>query len=228
MGLHLAKDMQQLHKQILSMAALVEQMVHEAVENLRQPNQRVHVQLAAQEKQIDQLDVQIENACLTLLAIHRPVAGELRRIATVLKISGELERVADFTVNLAERANELCQQPKAGMPEKLLQMASIAREMLREAMDSFVEADGHLARRVCLRDDEVDQLNVQLIQELIVQMEKCPAQIRSAMQLFSAARYLERVADHATNIAEEVVFLVEGQIIRHQPKPPSPGFLPNP
>ncbi len=201
------------------MSALVEQVIDEAVEHLRHPQRGTQARLAEFEEEIDRWDVRVENECVRVLAVHHPVASDLRRVAAVLKIAGELERVADFGVNLVERATDLNRGPTVEIPERLHYMARRAREMLHRAIDAFVELDPTLARRVCLADDEIDQLNVELIEQLIAQMERFPHLVRPNMHLFSTTRYLERVADHATNIAEDVVFLVEGEIIRHQPRP---------
>jgi phosphate transport system protein len=153
--------------------------------------------------------VQIEEECLKILALHQPVAVDLRRIATVMKITGELERVADKAVNFAERTCGLLPGPEIAVLDKLKEMARIALEMLHCAIDAYVALDSGMARKVCAKDDTVDELNREII--------RSPDLVEASMRLFSASRHLERVADHATNIAVDVVYLVEGEIIRHQP-----------
>jgi phosphate transport system protein len=211
----LPEDLQKLQRSILSMAALCEETIRDAVEHLQKPGEDVQRRLEDYEEQIDRWDVTIENECFAVLERYKPSGRDLRRVATVMKIASELERVADFGVNLAERATELAKGPPLETPPKLHHMAAVALGMLSRAIDAFVAMDVKLAREVTRRDDEVDRLNDELIENLIRQMEKTPHLVRSTMQLFSATRYIERVADHASNIAEYVVFLVDGQIIRH-------------
>ncbi len=211
----LSEELQRLQRGVLSMAALVEETIRDSVEHLQKPNAEVNRRLLDYEEQIDRWDVTIENECFGLLERYKPSGRDLRRVAAVHKIASELERVADFGVNLAERADELAKGPPLETPPKLHHMAAVALGMLSRAIDAFVAMDGRLAREVCLRDDEVDRLNDELIETLISQMEKSPQKVRPALQLFSATRYIERVADHASNIAEYVVFLVDGEIIRH-------------
>jgi len=217
MSIHLNRDLDSLHQHIMQMCAVVEQLVQKAVQQLSQPNPSQSEQLVAADDEIDRWDVRIEEECLKILALHQPVAQNLRRVTAVMKISWELERVADVAVNIAERAAGLAGAPGLPVPDKLLQMAEAAVEMLRLALDAFVQKDSRLAREVCRRDDAVDILNREIIEELLVQMKSGPQLVDPALQLFSASRHIERVADHATNIAEDVVYLVEGEIIRHQP-----------
>lgn len=216
MSIHLIRDLESLHRDILSMCAVVEEMIDRAVESLSHPSLDASVELARRDDEIDQWDVRIEEECLKILALHQPVAIDLRRIATVLKIAGELERVADLGVHIAERAAALVGRPDVEVPAKLQQMSRIALDMLHRAIDSYVELDSRLARNVCAQDDTVDQFNREIILELTARMKAAPDSIDPVMHLFSASRNVERVADHATNIAEDVVYLVEGEIIRHR------------
>ncbi len=222
MSIHLMRDLESLHRSVLSMSAMVEDLVHRAVDELGRPSSELTRDLESQDDEVDQMDVQIEEDCLKILALHQPVAIDLRRIASVLKISAELERVADLAVNLSERALGLASSPEIHVPEKLLIMANLALDMLHRAIDSFVGLDSRLARDVCNRDDQVDRLNREIIDELIEFMQSHPHLISPAIHLFSASRHVERVADHATNIAEDVVYLVEGEIIRHRRPKVSP------
>lgn len=216
MSIHLIRDMEALHKSVLSMCAMVEDLVHKAVDELGKPNTEQTPDLIDRDDEIDRWDVRIEEDCLKMLALHQPVAIDLRRIATVLKITSELERVADLGVNIAERAKGLAAGAEISVPDRLREMARIALDMLHGSIDAFVKLDSQLARDVCSRDDYVDQLNREIIVELIEFMQHNPRLIEPAMHLFSASRHVERVADHATNIAEDVVYLVEGKIIRHR------------
>lgn len=213
---HLARELDDLHHDILSMCAMVEEMVHQAVNELAEPNHEKARTMAAKDDEIDQWDVQIEEECLKILAMHQPVATDLRRITSVLKISSELERVADLAVHIAERACGLVTWPEVYAPANLKEMAAIAGEMLRNSIDAYVDLDTSLARRVCSRDEVVDRLNREIIGEILTRMKATPAHVEPLLHLFSASRHVERVADHATNIAEDVVYLVEGEIIRHR------------
>jgi phosphate transport system protein len=215
MSIHLQRDLETLHRHIMSMCAMVEEIVHKAVEDLRSPDAELSRKLVAQDDEIDRWDVRIEEECLKILALHAPVANDLRRVTAVLKITWELERVADLGVNIAERAAELASLPEIQVPDKLTEMARIALDMLRLSLDAFVALDGRLAREVCSRDDEVDTLNREIIDELLEQIVVTPSLVDPLVNLFSASRHIERVADHAANIAEAVVYLAEGEIIRH-------------
>jgi phosphate transport system protein len=216
MSKHLARELDDLHHDILSMCAMVEEMVHQAVDELAEPDYDKARAMATKDDEIDEWDVRIEEECLKILAMHQPVATDLRRITSVLKISNELERVADLAVHIAERACGLVSWPEVYAPAKLKEMADIAVEMLRSSIDAYVDLDGGLARRVCARDEVVDQLNMEIIEEILARMKSTPTHIEPLLHLFSASRHVERVADHATNIAEDVVYLVEGEIIRHR------------
>ena len=216
MTIHLARDLQTLHRDLLSMGAKVEQMVHDAVDSLTRPSEASARELAKRDDEIDRWDVQIEEECLKILALHQPVAIDLRRIATVLKISNELERIADLAVHIAERASALERAPRLEITEKLRAMAQAAVGMVHRSIDAYVEMDSRAARQVCEDDADIDVQNREMIQELRRMMRREQELIEPCLHLFSVSRHLERVADHATNIAEDVVYLVEGAIIRHR------------
>lgn len=218
MSIHMERDLEQLHREILRMCSIVEEMIHRAVGGLQSPGLELAGELAATDDEIDRMDVQIEEDCLKILALHQPVALDLRRIATVLKISGELERVADLAVHIAQRGAGLVGHDEVVVSDRLQDMAKISLKMLFGSIDCYVELDSKRAREILLEDDRVDELNAEIIAELKGIMGESPVLIEPALQLFSAARHIERVADHATNIAEDVVFMVEGVIIRHRPR----------
>lgn len=218
MSVHMQLDLSELHRDLLSMCARVEDMIHRAVRQLSNPDFEETRKLIQEDTDIDRWDVRIEDSCLKILALYQPVAIDLRRITTVMKISGELERVADLAVNIAERACGLLDGPQVDVPDQLKLMADRAVDMLHRSIDAYVDLNSQLARQVCQEDDEVDEMNRELINELIRMMHKSPDQLDALIHLFSAVRQVERVADHATNIAEDVVYLVEGRIIRHARK----------
>ncbi len=214
---HLKREMNDLHHDVLSMSAQVEQMIHVAVDELKRPNLETAFQLSLRDDEIDTWDVRIEENCLKLLALYQPVASDLRRIATVMKITGELERIADLGVNIAERASALVDCPEITVPDKLKEMAQLAVSMVHRSIDAFVQLDSNLARQVIADDDGVDQLNMEVIDDMQTMMRISPDFVAPALHLFSASRHIERVGDHATNIAEDVLYLIEGEIIRHNP-----------
>ncbi|MBI3866676.1 MAG: phosphate signaling complex protein PhoU [Planctomycetia bacterium] len=216
MSSHLTRDMQSLHQHIMAMCTVVEDVVHRAVDELGRPDVAVSREIVDRDDEIDQWDVRIEEVCLKILALHAPLADNLRRVAAVMKIAWELERMADVAVHIAERAAGLVGAPDIHLPEKLHEMARIALSMLRSSLEAFVAKDSRLAREVCAQDDVVDALNREIIGDLVQLMKRSPELVEPAMHLFSASRHVERLADHATNIAEDVVYLVEGEIIRHR------------
>lgn len=217
--IHMSRDLEELHCDILSMCAQVEEMIHTSVDELRRPDLDTARQLSERDHEIDAWDIRIEENCLKILALHQPVATDLRRITSVLKISGELERIADLGVNIAERASALVNCVEIVVPDRLKQMAQLAVDMVHRSIDAFVQLDSQLAREVLRDDDKVDRLNREVIEELQALMQRSPDFVAPALHLFSASRHIERVGDHATNIAEDVVYLTEGAIIRHQPTP---------
>ncbi|MDB4864595.1 phosphate signaling complex protein PhoU [Pirellulaceae bacterium] len=216
MSTHLTRDLDNLHRDVMTMSVMVEELVKRAVEQLTSPDLDSAKLLAEEDDQIDQWDVRIEETCLKILALHQPVAGDLRRIATVLKISNELERVADLGVDMAERAIGLMKGPVITIPETLPEMMRIAVKMLNQSIDAYVRLDSDLARDVFATDHHVDSLQSQIIAQLLGVMRAQHDFVEPALHLFSATRHIERIADHATNIAEDVIYLVEGAIVRHQ------------
>ncbi|MFL2866697.1 MAG: phosphate signaling complex protein PhoU [Pirellulaceae bacterium] len=216
MSTHLTRDLDNLHRDVMTMSVMVEELVKRAVEQLTSPDLDSAKLLAEEDDQIDQWDVRIEETCLKILALHQPVAGDLRRIATVLKISNELERVADLGVDIAERAIGLMKGPVITIPETLPEMMRIAVKMLNQSIDAYVRLDSDLARDVFATDHHVDSLQSQIIAQLLGVMRAQHDFVEPALHLFSATRHIERIADHATNIAEDVIYLVEGAIVRHQ------------
>lgn len=223
MSRHLQRDMENVHREILSLSALVEEMIDKAAQALMQRKGDLAVEVIADDENVDRREVRIEEECLKILALHQPVAIDLRRITTVLKVNNDLERVADMAVNVAERAQSLCDYPDFPIPEKLAKMVDLATQLVRSSMTAFVKMDAGGARRLLPLDDEVDAYNVQVIQELQAVMQKHSDLVPPALHCLSAARHVERIADLATNIAEDVIYLVEGEIVRHQHEPAPPG-----
>jgi phosphate transport system protein len=218
MSKHLHRDLDNLQRDILTLAAYVEESIFKAIRALQERDVELAQQVIAGDNQIDLQENHVEEECLKMLALHQPVAVDLRRIATVLKINTDLERMADLAADIAERAVALGKLPPLSIPSNLQRMTDVATSMVRQSLDAFVHMDTRLARRVIRLDDEVDRLNRENIEDLIQVMQQSPAMVEPGLSLFSATRHLERIADHATNIAEDVVYLVEGEIVRHKPE----------
>ena len=216
MSKHLERDLESLERDVLSQSAQVEEMIRLACRGLYDRRLGVSEDLQDLEPQINRREVRIEEECLKILALHQPVAVDLRRVATVLKLNSDLERIADLAVNLGERNESIAIAPELPLPEFLERMAEAAIEMVRDALDAFVDSDADLARRVCTRDDEVDGYNRRVIASVYEVVRSKPDLVEPALHLFSASRHVERIADHATNIAEDVIYLVEGEITRHK------------
>ena len=216
MSIHLIRDLDHLHRTVLMMCGRVEEMIHAAVEALHNPDFERAAEIIRCDDEIDRMDVEVEEECLKLLALHQPVAIDLRRITTVLKIGAELERVADLGVSIAERACGIAKSPEITVPDDMKDMSRQALDMLHRSIDAYVHLDIRMAREVCLQDETIDRLNRDIINEITEIMKRRPDLVEPAMHLFSASRQIERIADHATNIAEDVVYLVQGEIIRHR------------
>ncbi len=217
MSKHLQRDLDNLQHDLLALAASVEEAIHKSIRALQQRTVTLAQEVIEGDSAIDAEENHVEEECLKLLALHQPVAVDLRRIAAALKINTDLERMADLAEDIAERAQHLARLPPLPVPAKLQRMTDMTTSMVRQSLDAFVNLDARMARRVCRLDDEVDRYNSDIIEELIHTMQKSPDMVEPGLSLFSATRHLERIADHATNIAEDVVYLVEGEIVRHRP-----------
>jgi phosphate transport system protein len=217
MAKHFHRDLDNLQKDILTMAGLVEGSIQKAIEALQKRDVNLANEVIAGDPQIDNEENHIEEECLKILALHQPVAVDLRRITAAMMINIDLERMGDLAEEIAERVLEMMQLPMFPISDKLQHMTDLTTMMVRQSLDSFVNLDTRQARSVMRMDDEVDRYNEQIIQEILKQMKASPALIEPGLSLFSAVRHLERIADHATNIAEDVVYLAEGEIIRHKP-----------
>ncbi|MCI0479008.1 phosphate signaling complex protein PhoU [Candidatus Uhrbacteria bacterium] len=216
MSIHLHRDLEELKKDILTMGGMVEDAIRKSIATLHDRHSSLAEEVIAGDSRIDRFEVHIEEHCLKILALHQPVAEDLRFIAAVIKMNNDLERMGDLAVNIAERAHSLAEEPGVPVPDRLRAMTDETMRMVRESLDAFVNRDVRRAREVCGRDDVVDDYNREVIGDLQRLMVSDPRLINAAMHLFSASRHLERIADHATNIAEDVVYLVEGEIVRHR------------
>jgi phosphate transport system protein len=209
------KELEELKKNLLKMATLVEEAINNAVQSLVKRDSEMAQKAFEAEDRINTMDITINTECLNFLALRQPMATDLRFITSALKIITDLERMGDQAVNIAERAISLNREPQLKPYIDIPRMAEIAQSMVKDVLDAFVNRDSKLARSVCERDDLVDGLNDQVVRDLLTYMTSDPKTTKSAMHLMIVSRCLERIADHATNIAEDVIFIVDALVIKH-------------
>ncbi|MBU4320583.1 MAG: phosphate signaling complex protein PhoU [Nitrospinae bacterium] len=213
------RELEDLKGKVLKLGSMVEKAISDSIKSLVERNSKLAADVIDKDPQVNTLEVEIDEECIRLIALRQPRAGDLRLITTAMKITTDLERIGDFAVNISERALELNEEPQLKPYIDIPRMAEIAQGMVRDALDAFVKRDSALARDVLTRDDMVDNLNYQVFNELLFFMIQDPRNVSRAVKLTYISKYLERIADHATNIAEMVVYLVEGKIIRHMAVP---------
>jgi phosphate transport system protein len=209
------EELNKLKENLLYMGGLVEDQIEKAIKSLVDRDSALANFIIERDHEVNRLDVEIDDLCIRLLALHQPAGRDLRFITTGLKITTDLERAGDMAVNICERALELNEEPQLKPYIDIPRMARVAQHMIHESLDAFVREDTDLALTVCSEDEEVDELNRQIFRETITYMISDPQTINRAMKIGSVSKYLERIADHATNIAEMVVFMVKGKSIRH-------------
>jgi phosphate transport system protein len=213
-------DLAHLRTVILEMGGLVEDQIVQAVRALSERDDSLARLTIDRDHAVNRIDVEVDELCIKLLALHQPAARDLRLITTALKITTDLERIGDLASHIAERAHELVDEDPMKAYVDLPRMAELAREMVHKSLDAFVAENDALALEVCTSDDDIDKLHEQLFRELLSFMVEDPSTISRAMRLLFVSKNLERIGDHATNIAEMVIFLVRGQSIRHMDKKP--------
>jgi phosphate transport system protein len=217
---HFETDLQALKNRLLNMGALVEERVHGAIVALMERNIEAAESIARNDGEVNALQIEIDDRCLKLLALQQPMASDLRLITSAMKINADLERIGDQAVNIAENAIKMLAAPPLKPLIDLPRMAEIAERMTRDSLDAFVRRDPALAREVLGRDDEVDGLKDTVFRVLLTYMMADPGTIERALALILISRNIERIADHATNIAEDVIFLVEARDVRHRHEEP--------
>jgi len=222
---HLQREIDRLKRKILALSALVEEQLRQGFKAIETRDADLGRRVIAGDLIVDQQEVDVEEECLKLLALYQPVARDLRFIIAVIKIDNELERIGDLASNIGERATQLAEEYPVQMPRAFTVMADRTAAILERALDALVRQDARIARLVLAADDEVDLLYRDLIEELKTLIRKEVEHLDRIVLLFSVARYLERLADHATNIAEEVLYMVEGEISRHGGVPDTPEQL---
>ncbi len=213
---HLQREIENLKKKILGLGARVEKTVHEAIRSIEERDAALAQKIIDDDIQIDDFEVEVEEDCLKILALHQPVAIDLRFIVAVLKINSDLERIGDLAVNIAERSVFLASVPPVSVAFDFARMSRKTESMLNKSLDALVNLSSGLAHEVCIDDDEVDSINRQMYLKIQEAIQKEPDKIASLIHLLSVSRHLERIADHATNIAEDVIYMIDGKIIRHK------------
>jgi phosphate transport system protein len=213
---HFHEELEALKQTLLAMGALVEDQIRRAMHALVERNDPLAREVIERDQRVNAYDVEIDEKCAELLALHQPTAVDLRTIMTAMKIVTDIERIGDQAVNIAHRALELHTEPQLKPYVDMPRLAEKAQRMVKESLDAFVNRDTELARRVCSADSEVDGLKEQIFRELLTFMMQDPKTIPRALRLILISRFFERMADHATNIAEMVIYMVEGKLVRHQ------------
>ncbi|HEX9748208.1 MAG TPA: phosphate signaling complex protein PhoU [Methylomirabilota bacterium] len=212
---HFHEELDALKQTLLAMGGLVEDQIRRAMRALLERDDVIAQDVIDRDRQVNTYDVEVDEQCVNLLALHQPAASDLRFITTAMKIVTDLERIGDQAVNIAQRALELNREPQLKPYIDLPRMADRAQRMVKESLDAFVAGDTALARQVCAADAEVDALKEQIFRELLTFMMEDPRTVSRAIRVILISRFMERVADHATNIAEMVIYLVEGKMVRH-------------
>src|SRR3989304_475668 len=215
---HFDEELADLKKKLLHMGSLVQEMIHLAVKGLVEQDESMAKTVFGMENEVNGLHIEIDNIALRLIALHQPMAADLRLLATVVKINSEIERIADLAVNMCESTHFILAKPLVKPLIDLPEMAEIAQKMVSESLKSFTGSDVALAQRVLDEDDRVDDLKDQIFRELLTYMVSDPSTIDRAISLILISRNIERIGDHATNIAEDVIYMVQGRDVRHKTK----------
>jgi phosphate transport system protein len=209
------EELKLLKEKLLEMASGAEEQIGLAVRALKDRKEEMACEVLEREESINRLDIEIDEMAMRLLALRQPMATDLRFITSAMKIGSDLERIGDLAVNIAERTMGLLKHPELKPLIDIPRMAEMARAMVRDVLNAFVNGDAELAKDVCQQDDQVDQLNNQIFRELLTYMMQDAGTIARAVDLILVGRHLERIADHATNIGEDVIYMVQGRTIKH-------------
>lgn len=212
---HFQKELEDLKTKLIKMSSLAEYAISESIRALLQRQPEVAMRVVEADAAINALEIEIDDAVIDLLALQQPVAGDLRFILAALKINNDLERIGDHAVNIAESVINYAQRPPAAYQSHIIEMAQITKSMLREAIDGFIHGDPRLCRAVLRNDDTIDAMNRRTVSQTVEIMRRDPESIEQALELIRISRNLERVADLATNIAEDVIYVAEAQVVKH-------------
>jgi len=216
MSVHLDREIQKLKKKLLILWTVIDEQLEAAVRSLMDQDEDLAAEICRRDDEVDQLEVEVEEECLKILALHQPVAVDLRFIIAAMKINNDLERIGDLAVNIARKTRAYAGLPLIDLPFGLEEMARKVQDMLRDSLDALLMLDSLLAHEVCSRDSEIDQMKKIVRREVERVVCEYPDEAKSLLKLNAVARNLERVADQATNIAEDVIYMVDGKIVRHQ------------
>ncbi len=218
MSAHLVNELDQLKKKLLHLGWMAEQSVRRGGLALKNMDVKQAREVILMDEQIDLAEVEIEEDCLKILALHQPVANDLRFVISAMKINNDLERIGDLGVNIAERAIYLGKKPPVPIPFDFENMWQLSLDMVKRSLDALVRLDVNEAKKVCEDDDKVDELNKAMYNKVYECIHKTPEHVEALIHYLSVSRHLERVADYATNICEDVIYMIEGKIVRHQPE----------
>ncbi|MEI6831758.1 MAG: phosphate signaling complex protein PhoU [Candidatus Omnitrophota bacterium] len=216
---HLDEELKELHKEILRMTVFAQESIFKSIESLKNRDKNLAQEVIDMDNKIDELELVIDEKCIDLIALYQPMAKDLRYITTGMKINAELERIADIAVDIAQRSLELTEKPLLKPLVDIPKLSGVAQNMVRDAIDAFIKKDAHLARQVVLADAEADRLRNLVQDELVNEyLARDPKTADRAVALLLIARYLERICDHTTNIAEDVIYMVEAKVVKHHPE----------
>jgi len=219
MELHFDVQLKELNNDILKMGVLVEEAIHKAVEALKNNDKELANFIISNDKNIDEMELAIDEKCMNLIATHQPMAKDLRFIATAMKLNGELERIADIAVDIAQRMLKIADKPHIELIADIPKLADIAQNMVNTAINSFINRDATLAAKVLSLDPQADSLRNSIQKELVEKyMIKHTVLIPGTVQMLLIARFLERTCDHATNIAEDIIYMVKAEVVKHHPE----------
>ncbi len=226
MPLYMLREIEKLKSKLLFLCARAEESVRRAVRAVKKRDVALAVEVIETDVEVDQIEIDVEEECLKILALYQPVAIDLRLVVAVLKINNDLERIADLSVNIAEQALVLSQGDNGPIPFDFDNMSEKTQTMLRKSLDAMIRMDEQLAREVIVSDEEVDAINRQMYQKVYQEIKKTPERVEVMIRFLSISRSLERIADYATNIAEDILYMIRGEIVRHKPDmkiPPTPS-----
>ena len=216
MAQHFIREIDRLKKMVLTLSAVVEESVHKAVNAIERRDAELAQRVLDSDIEVDHMEVDVEEECLKILALHQPVAADLRFIVAVMKLNSDLERIGDLAGNIAKRAKFLAKHPRIEIPTQIPAMAEKAQVMLKRTLDSLVNMDASMAREVMASDDEVDALHKEVGKYVQQLLKTKPEHTEAYIQIFHVARHLERIGDCASNISEDVIYMIDGEIVRHK------------
>jgi len=218
MARHIERQVDQLKEKILRVGTLVEEAFSKAITALINRDTALAQRVMASDEEIDRMEVEVEEECLKILALYQPVAADLRFVVAVLKINNDLERMGDLARNIAKRVAQLATGPTVDLPPEIRTMAMLSQDMVKQCLDAVVNADPTLARQVREEDDAVDEARQQIRRRILQGIKAHPEQLENLLRINSVSKHIERIADMATNVAEDVIYMVEGDIVRHRTK----------